>query len=141
MSGKFVNAKVERFSLLWKWYTPQTNHYGNIFAKVWHNGKKIETEEKLFYLHFINYKNFYCCSFWLGTSINDVTSILWLSFIQGKIHKTSYANYIIRFFVTLGLKILRLLRLLVLFEADIIKGWFYLEYKLLSTYFLWITTP
>ncbi len=34
----------------------------------------------------------------------------------------NFLNKFVRFFVTLGLKILRLLRLKVLFEADIIKG-------------------
>jgi len=41
----------------------------------------------------------------------------------------NFLRKFVRFFIILSLKILRLCRLKVLFEADVIKGWCWLLYK------------
>jgi len=57
------------------------------------------------------------------THHNHFSAYLVRHFLSLGENSQNFLGKFVRFFVTLGLKILRLFRLKVLFEADIIKGW------------------
>jgi hypothetical protein len=64
--------------------------------------------------------------FYFGQKICLKLSEMRLFYLKVKVMGGDSKNFLcklLRFFVTLGLNILRLFKLKVLFEADIIKGW------------------
>jgi len=99
---------------------PKIYFYGNIFLSKFCVQKCLVWRgplESLFNCSFIIFSN---CIFTQNIKMNFF-SVIKVKHLGG--NSQNFLWKFVRFFLTLGLKILRLFGLKVLFEADIIKGW------------------